>query len=141
MAALSVVEPADCELLYDIDALRYDEQWMIEHKIERHQIVSVMQSYRSLGFLYDGKPIGGVMYDGKEAHMAVLPEYHGRWGFLLKPMMEWLFAIKEPMQASVEISNTHCVRFMDRNKWRRVASNDKYITFEARRRPERSRLG
>ncbi len=140
-ARLTASEPADCALIYDIDIVRYDPQWLIDNGIDRAKCIAVLESHPSLGFFYDGQPIGGVLFDGESAHMAVLPAFHGRWAFLLKDMLEWLFAFKDPILTTIESGNPQAIRFMERNNWRRVAEVDGGITYEMTRPQRTSRLG
>jgi len=74
----------------------------------------------SVGFEMDGKPIGGLLFDGTSAHIAVLPEYHGRWALLLKPALAWLFSIQPEVIVHVDIENETCQRFLLRHRWERL---------------------
>lgn len=83
----------------------------------------------SIGFLFDGQPIGGIIFDGAEAHIAVLPAFRGRWALLLKPALEWLFSLKAEIVVDIETDNTVCLAFMARNGWRRLRSSSQYVTY------------
>lgn len=74
----------------------------------------------SRGFACDGQAIGGMIFDGEQAHIAVLPEHHGRWGFLLAPTLDWVFGLKPEMIIRVEPGNKKAIAFMERNQWERV---------------------
>ncbi|RYX91806.1 MAG: GNAT family N-acetyltransferase [Comamonadaceae bacterium] len=74
----------------------------------------------SIGFACDGQAIGGVIFDGEKAHIAVQAEHHGRWAFLLRPACDWLFRLNPRMLIDIEPDNHLCIRFMDRNGWTRI---------------------
>jgi hypothetical protein len=74
----------------------------------------------SVGFESNGAPIGGILFDGEQAHIAVLPSHHGRWALLLKPALEWLFTLRPEILVEVERDNARCLRFLDRHGWPRV---------------------
>ncbi|MCZ2497923.1 GNAT family N-acetyltransferase [Xylophilus sp. Kf1] len=75
----------------------------------------------SRGFACDGQPIGGMIFDGRQAHLAVLSAHHGHWGRLLRPTLDWLFGLQPEMRIDIECDNPKALAFMDRNGWPRVA--------------------
>lgn len=110
---------ADLGVFYEADMLRYANTTTahILTVVSKDVFVTFYKDCASLGFQFDGQPVGGVLFDGQHAHIAVLPEHHGRWALLLKPACEWLFALKQEVLVEVEIENRTCIRFMERNRW------------------------
>lgn len=120
----------DLGVFYEADAPRYAAQRPEVLQIITKQVFA--DYYRdcpSLGFLCDGQAIGGVIFDGKRAHIAVLPDFHGRWAWLLKPALDWLFDLKREVLVDIEIENERCITFMERNGWQAIARNDKEIRY------------
>lgn len=136
MRKLRLTKQADFGVIFDALAKRYPADKWKEATLgfpadeARETFISFCERCPSVGFEYDGKPIGGMMFDGNEAHLEVLPEYHGRWGALWRPTLAWLFAIQDPIFVRVEIDNEKCHHFMARNNWRRMKADEKFITYE-----------
>lgn len=86
--------------------------------------------YPSRGIEYDGKQIGGVVFDGNAMHIEILPEYHGRWSLLIPELGRWVFSVKDPIQVAVSRHEPKINRFMMRNNWPRIAENEDTITYE-----------
>lgn len=119
---LRLTDTADLGVLYDAEAARYAEAG--GHCLEvvtREVFVGFYEGCPSIGFEADGRPIGGILFDGEQAHIAVLPSHHGRWALLLKPALDWLFSLRDEILVEVERDNTRCLRFLDRHGWPRVA--------------------
>lgn len=125
-----ITQKADFGLIYDIEISRYSAEFIAKHKLTRDAFIAKLSHFPSIGYEVNGIAIGGVFFDGCEAHIAVLPAFHGRWGILLKPSLQWLFSIKDPIFSRIEIQNTKCIRFMEKNNWKRIRADDDYITFE-----------
>jgi len=127
---LSLAPAADLRVFYQADAARYAmAKPHVLARVTEEAFVSHFLGCPSLGFECDGRPIGGVIFDGKEAHIAVLPEYRGRWAWLLKPAIDWLFSLKPRILVEIEGDNKACIAFMDRNGWRRVSESEEGITY------------
>lgn len=135
MANTRLTEKADLDVMFEAEAANYkDNPKFLQHYDDlKKQFIEYYANCPSRGFEIDGKQVGGTIYDGKQVHVAVLPEYYGRWGLLLKPGLDWVFSIKDPMLVEVDVNNEKCLRFLDRNKWRRVKETDKKITYELTR--------
>lgn len=116
---LKLTERADLGVLYDADALR-PGSGRYAGAVTRERFAAFYAQCPSIGFEADGRPIGGILFDGEEAHIAVLPSHHGRWALLLKPALEWLFALRADITVAVEHDNDRCLRFLDRHGWQRV---------------------
>ena len=126
MARLRLTDKADFGVMYDADKLRYKSEDLAALGITRERAIEIGSAYPSIGYEIDGVAAGGAVFDGKQLHLAVLPEFHGRWAWLLKPTLDWLFALCDPVQVRIEKFNTRCLRFMDAGGWRRIGE-DKYF--------------
>jgi hypothetical protein len=140
MTRLRLAPRADLGVCYDADAVRYERigSDVLRH-VTRDFVIARYSDCPSIGFEYDGQPIGGIVFDGEQAHIAVLPAWHGRWAILLKPALDWLFSLKAEILVNVETDNAVCLEFMRRNAWPVVATNGHEIlhrmTRQDRRRP------
>jgi hypothetical protein len=127
---LRLTEPADLAVIHAADAARYagrPQHPAAAVTVER--FAAYFRGCRSIGFTFDGRPIGGMLLDGRQAHMAVLPEYHGRWALLWRPALQWLFAQVPEAIGAVEADNQTCIAFMDRNGWPRVEERDGRVIY------------
>jgi len=113
---------ADLGVFYDADSDRYRSGSAQDYTqtVTRDAFVAFYADCPSIGFEADGAPIGGILFDGEQAHIAVLPRYHGLWALLLKPALQWLFSLKPEILVAVESDNHRCLRFMERHGWPRV---------------------
>jgi hypothetical protein len=127
---LRLTQEADLGVMYDADAARYaDAGSECLQVVTRDAFVSFYQGCPSIGFEADGQAIGGILFDGEQAHIAVLPSHHGRWALLLKPALDWLFSLQAEILVEVERDNTRCLRFLDRHGWPRVGETEDDIVF------------
>ena len=112
----------DLAVYYDADTRRYVESGNghLLELITLEKFASFYGACPSLGFACGGQPIGGVIFDGIQAHIAVLPEHRGCWAFLLRPACDWLFKLKPEIRVQVESNNLRAIRFMERNEWKRL---------------------
>jgi GNAT superfamily N-acetyltransferase len=130
MPRLSLAPAADLRVFYAADSARYAQtRGHMLQVVTEAAFVRYFAGCPSLGFECDGQPIGGVIFDGREAHIAVLPEHRGRWAWLLKPAIDWLFSLKPQILVEIERDNAACIAFMDRNGWRRVSASEHAITY------------
>ncbi|CAM4121032.1 GNAT family N-acetyltransferase [Paracidovorax anthurii] len=125
---LRLTDRADLGVFYDADSLRYGAQGYAD-AVTRERFADFYTDCPSIGFEADGKPIGGILFDGEEAHIAVLPAYHGRWALLLKPALQWLFSLQREITVAVERDNLRCLRFLDRHGWPRSGERDDDILY------------
>jgi GNAT superfamily N-acetyltransferase len=128
---LKLTEPADLGTMYDAESARYREagDGSCLQVVTREAFLNFYEGCPSIGFEDDGMPIGGILFDGEQAHIAVLPSYHGRWALLLKPALDWLFTLQAEILVEVERDNARCLRFMDRHGWPRVGETDDDIVY------------
>jgi hypothetical protein len=141
MKHLRLAPRVDLGVYYDADASRYtrpdDAQAL--RVVTREYFIARYRDCPSIGFEYDGEPIGGIVFDGEAAHIAVLPAWHGRWALLLRPALEWLFALEAEMLVEVAADNAVCLEFMRRNGWPVVGTRDGRIVHRLSKQPRRRR--
>jgi GNAT superfamily N-acetyltransferase len=129
---------ADLAVCYAVDSLRYIE-WGDTEMLEAVPLTRYVEAYQdcaSIGFAYNTQPIGGMIWDGKEVHLAVLPEFHGQWaGNLLEGALDWLFALQPVIDVEVEVNNDKVIHFAHRNGWAQLRSDGKWATFRMMRQP------
>src|SRR5205814_9345868 len=88
LVSLKLSSHVDLDVYYDADSARFDRR--VLQVVTREAFRKTFEPCPSVGFESDGVPIGGVIFDGDVPHIAVLPQWHGRWGPLLRPMLGWL---------------------------------------------------
>jgi hypothetical protein len=130
MRELALTEPADLAVFYAADCERYRHaRPEVLERITPEAFAAFYGRCPSLGFTCAGRPIGGVIFDGEQAHIAVLPEFKGRWALLLKPATEWLFRHRTEVPVEVETDNTACLRMLDRHGWQRIRETESHVTY------------
>jgi GNAT superfamily N-acetyltransferase len=126
----------DLGVYYDADSPRYDVPGRKALTIVTREVfIACYRECASIGFEYAGRPIGGVIFDGEQAHIAVLPAYRGRWATLLRPMLDWLFSIQSEIFVDVEADNAVCLEFMRRNGWPVVSRREHWLTHRMTQQP------
>mgnify|MGYP000070587841 CR=1 FL=1 len=135
MDTLRLTDKIDFGILYDVEAGRYSPEWLEKNNITREKVIALGPSIftHTFGFEMDGKPIGGICVGNGESHIAVLPQYHGRWGRLWRPALERLLLIQNPIIAKPEAWNKSAIRFLERAKFRRIKEDEHFVTFEGTR--------
>jgi len=113
--ALRLTERVDLDAYYDADRGRYDARTL--SVVTREVFRDFYAGCPSVGFAADGRPIGGVIFDGDVPHIAVLPEWRGRWWPLLRPMLRWLYALKPDIVIRVDAGNPALCRFVRHCGW------------------------
>ncbi|MBN3857564.1 GNAT family N-acetyltransferase [Paraburkholderia sp. Ac-20340] len=128
MSRLRLAARADLDVYFDADSRRYGFVPGSGRAIAaRAAFFARYRDCPSIGFECDGRAIGGILFDGETAHIAVLPQYHGHWARLLAPALDWLFALQPVIFAEVEADNAVCLGFMRRNGWPAVARRGHWI--------------
>jgi GNAT superfamily N-acetyltransferase len=117
MSRFTLAPRADLATYYEADVQRYAPDAPQRQVVTREVFMALYQDCASIGFEHDGRPIGGILFDGLEAHIAVLPQYHGRWALLLKPALDWLFSLRERILVRVDPDNQRCIAFMAHHGW------------------------
>jgi GNAT superfamily N-acetyltransferase len=113
--ALRLTSSVDLDVYYDADSRRFNGR--VLEVVTREAFREVFAECPSVGFECDGVPIGGVIFDGDVPHIAVLPEWHGRWGPLLRPMLRWLYGLKPDIRVHVDYDNAKIRRFVQHCGW------------------------
>lgn len=141
MSRLRLAGAADLAVYYDADAPRYDTPGRdLLQIVTKEFFIAYYKGCPSIGFVCDDQPIGGIIFDGEEAHIAVLPAYRGRWALLLRPALDWLFSLKAEIVVDVEIDNPVCHEFMRRNRWPTIGEKPGYLTYRMTKQARRPRL-
>ena len=127
MAARYTLTPrVDLAVFHAADAARYRGTGG-EHMLQAVDVETFTAFYAdrpSCGFACDGVPIGGILFDGSQAHIAVLPQHHGRWAFLFEPALDWLFSCQPEMTVEIERDNLPALRFLQRYGWHPAPTPD-----------------
>jgi hypothetical protein len=127
---LQLSPSADLEVIYAADVARYAGSALDP---SRHVTLEQFRAYYhgcpSIGFACDGRPIGGMLLDGRQLHMAVLSEFHGRWTWLWRPALEWLFTQVPQAVAAIEADNHRCLELFDRSGWPRQCERDGRVIY------------
>jgi GNAT superfamily N-acetyltransferase len=138
VSRLRLAPCVDLAVYYAADAVRYDTPGC---DTLMHVTPAVFAArYRdcpSIGFEYDGQPIGGILFDGETAHIAVLPAWRGRWALLLRPALDWLFDLQPEILAEVEADNPAGLEFMHRNGWPAIGRRGPWIVHRMTKQPRR----
>jgi hypothetical protein len=117
MPRLRLAARADLATFYEADAQRYGAGAPQLQVVSRDAFIAFYRGCPSIGFEHDGRPIGGILFDGEQAHIAVLPQYHGHWALLLKPALQWLFRLRREIVVQVDRDNPRAIAFMARHGW------------------------
>lgn len=138
MHQLRIVPQADLQVYYDADAQRYraTDRHDTLQVVTKEAFIDYYRDCQSIGFEYDGEPIGGVLFDGQQAHIAVLPAFRGRWAWLLRPALDWLFSLRAEIDVDVENDNPVCIEFMRRNGWPVVRRHGHWIRYRMKSKPD-----
>ena len=129
MKNLRLLDKANLSIYYDADLSHYISEGLNPPAVTKEAFISIFKSFPSRGFELNGVEFGGLIFDGKEVHFAVLPDYQGKWAFLLKPALLWLFSQQKILDVRVDVLHEKAVRLWDRVGLLRVASDNKSVTF------------
>ena len=133
MGKYHLTEKADLGVIYDADRSRYSaEEWKKFPSIATREFFITFcrtKEYPTLGFSYDEKPIGGIIFDGQTVHLAVLPEHYGKWGVLWIKALRWILAQKDPIEIKIEAGNEKMHRFMERNNCLKIQEEANFVTY------------
>jgi len=110
--ALHLTDCMDFELAWEEEEKRYPPEIFAQFPIDRETFVHRGKALPSIGFADDGRSIGGSFYDGKQVHLFVIADYHGKWGTLIGAWVDWTFSWADSMELRVEIENQACRRFI-----------------------------
>jgi hypothetical protein len=129
MDSLRMTGKADLKVFYDADIRMYDPAWLAAHGTTEAAFIARYCDCPSVGFEQGGIPFGGVILDGNDAHIAILPEFHGKWATLLQPALAWLFSQRSEVRGKVHRLNRHALRFNRRLGGKLVGSDDNFYFF------------
>lgn len=129
MAGLQLSDKADLSIYYDADKMQFDVDWAAPTGVTKEVFVAAFSDHPSRGFEKDGVQFGGVIFDGKEVHVAVLPAYYGRWALLMKPALSWLFSLQKIIYVRVNVRNKRFLRFAQHCKWPSLNDGDEYVIY------------
>jgi hypothetical protein len=124
---LHLTDKADFGLIYDTESARYGSAKTFP--CTREQYIALGADLPSIGFAKDGVHFGGAFFFQHEMHATFLPEFHGRWGQLIRPMWDWMLAIEDPVRLRIEKDNIKCQTFLDRQHWPRDGEDDEHVYF------------
>jgi GNAT superfamily N-acetyltransferase len=119
--ALRLTNRVDLDVYYNAESARFDDR--VLSIVTREAFRNIFAECPSVGFECDEVPIGGVIFDGEVPHIAVLPAWHGRWGPLLRPMLEWLYSLKSDIRVHIDYNNPKVRRFVEHCGWPVVDSD------------------
>lgn len=86
---------------------------------------------RSIGFEDNGMPFGGAVIDNDNFfHVAVLPEYYGRWGRLFYKSLKWAFSQSNTLYALVNVDNQRVKGLVDKQQWPIIWSNERFQLYK-----------
>lgn len=128
-ARLKLTDRADLAVFYEADAQPYAAASAALQVVSKEVFMAFYAGCPSVGFEMDGQPIGGLLFDGSSAHIAVLPAYHGLWALLLKPALAWLFSLQQEVIVHVDADNKTCQRFLARHRWERLGEKDGSVAY------------
>lgn len=116
---MRVVKPVDPHVFWQAEMSDPVEQRsaLIFDRTEE-EFCRTLSQYPSIGFEDDGKQFGGVFIDQHLCmHIAILPEYQGRWGSLFKQGIDWAFSVSNTLYALVAKENRKIRRFIAHHNW------------------------
>lgn len=116
---MKLLNKADFSVIYQAE-LESDKDLFNMFSLTEEDYVGLTSKYPSIGFEIDGKCVGGMFIRQDKLHLSVLPEYHGKWGFLFTPAFKWAFSVTDPLKAVVSVSNNKVLRFIERHRWKLI---------------------
>ena len=120
---------ADFSVMYQAEK-ETDKELFMQFDLKEQEYITLASKYPSIGFEVDNKCVGGMFVRANKIHLSVLPEYHGKWGWLFKPAFKWAFTVSDPLYAIVSRENEKVLRFIRRHDWKQVNEIDSTIVFE-----------
>ena len=121
--------PLDLSVMYHAEQLS-DKDLFKQINLTESDYIRLTKDFPSIGFEIDGKCVGGMIVRNNRIHLSVLPDYHGKWGWLFTPAFKWAFAVNDPLYAYVSRDNEKVLRFIRRHDWKKVNQIQSTIIFE-----------
>lgn len=129
MNRLCLADSADLAVYFDADTRRYSQDWFEKNGLTLERFVTRFHQSPSLGFVFDGRQFGGLIIDNGELHLAILPEFQGRWSLLIPDILDWIFSHHDPIFCRAEHDNELCLQFARRMGWKLVDKDEHYYFF------------
>ncbi|MGZ3240562.1 MAG: hypothetical protein ACXWIN_11540 [Burkholderiaceae bacterium] len=129
MDSFSITDKADLTIYYDADSRLYSAEWLAAIGVTVDKFIAKYGDCPSIGFEDNGVAFGGVILDGSDMHIAVLPEYQGKWWSLMSPMFDWIFSHHDPVYAKIHRVNRRSLRFFRRLGAELVTSDDHFYIY------------
>jgi hypothetical protein len=130
METLRITGKADLKVFYDADSRLYNPAWLAARGLDEEGFIARYRDCPSIGFEQGGVPFGGIVLDGDDVHIAILPEFHGKWGTLLRQIFAWLFAQRSEVRCKVHRPNRQSLRFVRGLGAAQIACDDNFIIFK-----------
>lgn len=129
VSKLWLVDSADLTVYFDADTRRYTKDWFEKNGLTLEIFKARFHQSPSLGFVCDGQQFGGIIIDKGELHLAILPEFQGRWSILIPEILDWIFFHHDPIFCRAEHDNDLCLQFAKRMGWKLVDKDEHYYFF------------
>lgn len=126
---MRLLDCADFGVMYKAEK-ESDKDLFFQFDLTEEEYVRIASKYPSIGFEIDGKSVGGMFVRAGRIHLSVMPEYHGKWGWLFTPAFKWAFSLSDPLYAYVSRENEKVLRFIRRHDWKQVNEIDSTVIFE-----------
>lgn len=130
MGSLSIVTPADWQVIYAADTSLYTPQWLAAHGLNQARFIAHYGHCPAIGFARDGIVFGGAYLDGDQVHVAILPAYHGHWGLLMQRALEWVLTLRDPVYGKIHRPNQACLRWIRRLGWECIGGDAHFLQFK-----------
>lgn len=89
---------------------------------------NTLSDVRSIGFEHEGKPVGGAIIDKNDFfHIAVLPEYYGRIGFVFYKSLKWAFSQSNTLYGLIDYRNERAVSLVTKQKFPVIWNNGTFF--------------
>lgn len=126
---MRLLDSVDFEVMYHAER-ETDKSLFDQIKLTCEEYVKLASKYPSIGFEIDGKCVGGMFIRRDRIHLSVMPEYHGKWGWLFTPAFKWAFSVSDPLYAYVSRDNELVLRFIRRHDWFLIEETGSAMIFE-----------
>jgi GNAT superfamily N-acetyltransferase len=126
---MRLLDCADFGVMYKAEK-ESDKDLFLQFDLTEEEYVRIASKYPSVGFEIDGENVGGMFVRAGRIHLSVMPEYHGKWGWLFTPAFKWAFSLSDPLYAYVSRENEKVLRFIRRHDWKQVNEIDSTVIFE-----------
>lgn len=126
---MKITDTPDLSVMYQAEK-ESDKELFTQISLTQEEYVRLISKYPAIGFEIDGKCIGGIVVRHNKIHLSVLPEYHGKWGWLFTPAFKWAFSLSDPLYAIVSRDNDKVLRFIRRHDWELIDEQGSTMIFK-----------